>query len=136
LRDSQVKQFLEKFDSQLSPPILPDTPGTYFRRIPSIQRHPDNTSNMAYSAPSSDGSFFVESEDTYPSRHVNLRDAAKMLARNKQEMIANELSRLACDEYLEDIMQHVRAMEVRFNCVAVLPHPSTPTNAFTGRDFA
>ena len=44
---------------------------------------------------------------------MNLRDAAKMLARNKQEMIANELSRLACDEYLEDIMQHVRHMEVR-----------------------
>jgi hypothetical protein len=66
---------------------------------------------MAYSAPSSDGSFFVESEDTYPSRVMNLRDAAKMLARNKQEMIANELSRLACDEYLEDIMQHVRHME-------------------------
>jgi hypothetical protein len=42
-----------------------------------------------------------------------MRDAAKMLARNKQEMIANELSRLACDEYLEDIMQHMRHMEVR-----------------------
>lgn len=69
---------------------------------------------MAYSAPSSDGSFFVESDDTYPSRVMNLRDAAKMLARNKQEMIANELSRLACDEYLEDIMQHVRHMEVRY----------------------
>jgi len=67
---------------------------------------------MAYSAPSSDGSFFIESDETYP-RHMNLRDAAKLLARNKQEMIANELSRLACDEYLEDIMQHVRHMEVR-----------------------
>lgn len=35
-----------------------------------------------------------------------------MLARNRQEMIANELSRLAGDEYLEDIMQHMRHMEV------------------------
>lgn len=43
---------------------------------------------------------------------MNIREAAKMIARNKQEMIANELSRLAHDEYLEDIMQHVRHMEV------------------------
>lgn len=35
-----------------------------------------------------------------------------MLARNRQEMIANELSRLAGDEYLEDVMQHMRHMEV------------------------
>lgn len=41
-----------------------------------------------------------------------MKDAAKMLARNRQEMIANELSRLAGDEYLEDIMQHMRHMEV------------------------
>jgi hypothetical protein len=67
---------------------------------------------MAYSAAAghSDGSFFVESDE--PCQRLNMRDAAKMLARNKQEMIANELSRLAGDEYLEDIMQHMRHMEV------------------------
>jgi len=42
---------------------------------------------------------------------MNMRDAAKMLARNRQEMIANELSRLASDEYLEDVMKHMRHME-------------------------
>lgn len=31
---------------------------------------------------------------------------------DRQIKIANELSRLASDEYLEDIMQHARAMEV------------------------
>lgn len=31
---------------------------------------------------------------------------------DRQITIANELSRLASDEYLEDIMQHARAMEV------------------------
>lgn len=39
---------------------------------------------------------------------------------DRQIKIANELSRLASDEYLEDIMQHARAMEVRpkspWNC--------------------
>jgi len=66
---------------------------------------------MAYSHNSSDGGFFVESNE--PRQRMNSRDAAKMIARNKQEIIANELSRLACDEYLEDIMQHMRHMEVR-----------------------
>jgi hypothetical protein len=66
---------------------------------------------MAYSRYPSDDTFFVESDDS--SQRMTVRDAAKMLARNKQEMIANELSRLACDEYLEDIMQHMRHMEVR-----------------------
>jgi hypothetical protein len=66
---------------------------------------------MAYSNQPSDNSFFVESDE--PRQRMSMRDAAKMIARNKQEMIANELSRLACDEYLEDIMQHMRHMEVR-----------------------
>ncbi|KAK3311805.1 cyclin-like protein [Apodospora peruviana] len=65
---------------------------------------------MAYSSQRSDETFFVESDE--PShRGMNKLAAARMIARNKQEMIANELSRLACDEYLEDIMQHVRHME-------------------------
>ncbi|KAI0011973.1 cyclin [Xylariaceae sp. FL0662B] len=64
---------------------------------------------MAYSN-STDCGFFVESEEPRQSR-MNIKDAAKMLARNRQEMIANELSRLAGDEYLEDIMQHLRHME-------------------------
>ncbi|KAK3383020.1 cyclin-like protein [Lasiosphaeria ovina] len=65
---------------------------------------------MAYLNHVSDDTFFVESDDQSCHR-MNIRDAAKMLARNKQEMIANELSRLAGDEYLEDIMQHMRHME-------------------------
>lgn len=50
---------------------------------------------------------------------MSAKDAAKMLARNRQEMIANELSRLAGDEYLEDIMQHMRQMEVSELCITV-----------------
>jgi hypothetical protein len=66
---------------------------------------------MASSGYAPDNTYFVESDE--PIQRMNMRDAAKMIARNKQEMIANELSRLACDEYLEDIMQHMRHMEVR-----------------------
>ncbi|KAI0021124.1 cyclin [Xylariomycetidae sp. FL0641] len=58
---------------------------------------------------SNDCSYFVETDEQ--PRRINMKDAAKMLARNRQEMIANDLSRLVADEYLEDIMQHMRHME-------------------------
>lgn len=35
---------------------------------------------------------------------------------DRQITIAHELSRLASDEYLEDIMQHARHMEVSYPC--------------------
>ena len=79
---------------------------------------------MASSGYSSDGTFFVESDEPGFQR-MSLRDAAKMIARNKQEMIANELSRLACDEYLEDIMKHIQQMEVGNIGAAFLPEPFT-----------
>ncbi|KAI1264897.1 cyclin [Xylariaceae sp. FL1019] len=60
---------------------------------------------MAYST---SNDYFVESDEP---RRIDMKNAAKMLARNRQEMIANDLSRLAGDEYLEDIMQHLRHME-------------------------
>jgi len=69
---------------------------------------------MAYQPQQADGTFFVESDEPrQQQQRMSARDAAKLIARNKQETIANELSRLACDEYLEDIMQHMRHMEVR-----------------------
>ncbi|EGU71894.1 hypothetical protein HZS61_003338 [Fusarium oxysporum f. sp. conglutinans] len=39
------------------------------------------------------------------------REAARMMARQRQDIIGVELSRLAGYEYLEDIMQHMREME-------------------------
>ncbi|KAJ4176504.1 hypothetical protein FALCPG4_018691 [Fusarium falciforme] len=62
---------------------------------------------MAYSH--DDGSFFIESDDHYP--RISTQETIKMLARQRQDMIAGELSRLAADEYLEDILQHLRRME-------------------------
>ena len=81
---------------------------------------------MAFSSHASDSTFFVESDE--PSQRINMRDAVKMIARNKQEMIANELSRLAGDEYLEDIMQHMRHMEVRNGLSAFGFHSDVKTN--------
>ncbi|KAH7374918.1 cyclin [Plectosphaerella cucumerina] len=61
--------------------------------------------------PQPDGTFFTEVVDEPVRPRMGTRDAAKMIARQRQEIIANELSRLACDEYLEDIMKHTRHME-------------------------
>ena len=63
---------------------------------------------MAY--PHHDETFFVESDDLQKPT-MSSREAARMIARKRQELIGNELSRLAGDEYLEDIMQHMRHME-------------------------
>lgn len=65
---------------------------------------------MAYSH--HDDSFFIESDEPNFER-MNARSAAKMLARQRQEDIASELCRLAADEYLEDILEHLATMEVR-----------------------
>ena len=59
-----------------------------------------------------DDSFFIESDEPSFER-MNPRHAAKMVARQRQDMIAGELSRLAGEEYLEDILQHMATMEVR-----------------------
>lgn len=54
---------------------------------------------------------FYETDE--PSRPwMDAKETAKLLALNRQELISNELSRLAADEYLEDIMLHLRHMEV------------------------
>jgi hypothetical protein len=54
-------------------------------------------------------SYFVESADAgvYPSRQA-LREMKKI----RQEEIANELSRLAYEEHVEDVVQHMSRMEV------------------------
>lgn len=68
---------------------------------------------MAYRRFVEDDEMFVDGEQ--PSRPwMDAKETAKLMAWNRQELISNELSRLAADEYLEDIMQHLRHMEVRF----------------------
>lgn len=42
---------------------------------------------------------------------LDARSAARMVARQKQQLIAGELSRLAADEYLEDMLKHMQTME-------------------------
>lgn len=55
--------------------------------------------------------YFVE--DAYPPQRAT-QDYIKMIGRRRQEAMANELSRQACDTYMEDIIGHMKHMEV--NC--------------------
>ncbi|RYC78098.1 hypothetical protein BFJ63_vAg19028 [Fusarium oxysporum f. sp. narcissi] len=62
---------------------------------------------MAYSQQGD--SYFVESDE--PHHRIMAREAARMIARQRQDIIGVELWRLVRYEYLEDIMQHMRQME-------------------------
>ncbi|KAG6159783.1 hypothetical protein E4U22_007957 [Claviceps purpurea] len=59
-----------------------------------------------------DDTFFVESDEPHLAR-LDSRTAARLILQNRQDMIASDLSRLAGDEYLEDIMLHMKEMEAR-----------------------
>ncbi|SPO02167.1 related to to G1/S-specific cyclin [Cephalotrichum gorgonifer] len=67
---------------------------------------------MAYRRFVEDDDMFYEVDDQPSTRPwMDAKETAKVLAWNRQELISNELSRLAADEYLEDIMLHLRHME-------------------------
>jgi len=90
------------------PSFFINHPATAFHLISaSLRTLPKPLHTMAH--PQMDTTFFVE-DDAAPAS-ITPRTAAKMMARRKQELIANELSRLAADEYLEDIMRHMHHME-------------------------
>ncbi len=65
---------------------------------------------MAYHSQPCD-TYFVE--DAYPTQRAT-QDYIKMVGRRRQEAIANELSRQACDTYMEDIISHMKHMEVNY----------------------
>lgn len=55
-------------------------------------------------------SYFVESEESSYGR-PDAREYAKMIKRRRQAIMATELSKQAVDDYLEDIVRHMRQME-------------------------
>ncbi|RCI12306.1 hypothetical protein L249_1319 [Ophiocordyceps polyrhachis-furcata BCC 54312] len=58
---------------------------------------------------------FFESEEARPSC-MDARTAAKMVARHRQQLIADDLSRTTAGEYLEDILKHTQTMEASLFC--------------------
>jgi hypothetical protein len=108
-------RFLGKLNSHSltrTSPLVDFPPTFIYLPIPLqlVERsHIHTTTIMAYTQ--HDQTFFVESDEPHLS-NLSARDAAKMIARTRQDVIAGELSRLAGEEYLEDIMEHMKHMEV------------------------
>lgn len=65
---------------------------------------------MAYNPHQPCDTYFVEPQDTYtPS---SSQDYIKMIGRRRQEAMTDILSRQACESYIEDIVGHMKQMEV------------------------
>ncbi|KKK20392.1 hypothetical protein P175DRAFT_0430005 [Aspergillus ochraceoroseus IBT 24754] len=55
--------------------------------------------------------FFVETYDDFPAPHMDPKEHAKLVARERQYAIADELSKVASDEFREDILSHMLEMD-------------------------
>ncbi|KAL4892178.1 cyclin-like protein [Aspergillus ambiguus] len=56
--------------------------------------------------------FFVESYDDFRAPRMDPKEHARLIARERQYAIAEELSKVASDEFREDIMSHMLDMDV------------------------
>lgn len=56
--------------------------------------------------------FFVESYDDFHAPRIDPKEHARMIARERQYAMADELSQLTSDELRDDIMLHMLDMEV------------------------
>lgn len=58
------------------------------------------------------GSAIVEVFDEPPRMALNSQDYARDVQRERQQMLAGELSRLDAEEYQQDILEHMMHMDV------------------------
>ena len=64
----------------------------------------------------------VEVFDEPPPRVMNTQSLAKDLARQRQQMLAGELSRLDAEEYQQDILEHMLRMDVSSSSILICLH--------------
>lgn len=57
-------------------------------------------------------SFFIESANDPPHHRLDPKEHARLVARERQYAIADDLSRLTSEEYQEDILSHMLEMDV------------------------
>ena len=58
-------------------------------------------------------SYFVETYDQeYAPARLSAKEHAKLIARERQYAMADEMSRAVSDEYQDDILAHMHAMDV------------------------
>jgi len=56
--------------------------------------------------------YFVESQDSQGYNPRSTQEQIKEIGRRRQLAMADELSRQACESYMEDIIEHMEHMEV------------------------
>jgi len=66
---------------------------------------------MAYHQHQPCDTYFVEPQDAVYHQQAR-QDYLKMIGRRRQQELADELSNLASDTYLADIVDHMKQMEV------------------------
>lgn len=69
-------------------------------------------------------SYFVETQDDTDGMYARAaadRERARAMAKVEQRHLAQELSQMTSDEYLEDVLDHMEHMEVRLGplCSAI-----------------
>ncbi|KAF7594799.1 hypothetical protein BBP40_008302 [Aspergillus hancockii] len=55
--------------------------------------------------------FFVESYEDFPAPRIDNKEQAKLIARERQYALADELSKVASDEFRDDILAHMLDMD-------------------------
>jgi hypothetical protein len=74
---------------------------------------------MAYNRQQQCDTYFVESQESFPA--ASNQDYAKMLGRRRQEAIGDVLSRQAYEAYVEDIVDHMKQVEVNSPATSFIP---------------
>jgi hypothetical protein len=73
---------------------------------------------MAYARRQPCDSYFVESQDSFPA--ASNQDYVKMIGRRRQQAMADMLSKQAYEGYVEDIVAHMKQMEVNKACLSFI----------------
>lgn len=79
-----------------------------------FQQQHQQRSTSSYHQPCD--TFFVESYDDYRVPRMDPKEHARLIARERQYAMADELSQVTSDELRDDIMLHMLDMEVSCAC--------------------
>ena len=60
--------------------------------------------------------FFVESYDEFPAPRMDPKEHAKLMARERQYAMAEQLSKVTSDEFRDDVLAHMLDMDVGCLC--------------------
>ena len=72
-----------------------------------------STTTVAYHKQRQDGNFVKPRKTGSFAALADAPEYARVISELRHESMVHELSRRACDDYMEEIMEHMRQMEVK-----------------------